>query len=90
MRYRIIKCLYYHLHFINRCKLKTLKWQTAAVDEIDEDGEKLMSTDTEEDSIHITENEEDRLFRQRNVVTPVKTTTGVVQPSVADIVNRKY
>ena len=49
-----------------------------------------MSTDTEEDSIHITEDTEDRLFWQRNLVTPVKATTGVVKPSVADLVNRKY
>ena len=49
---------------------------TTAV-EINEDGEKEMSTETEEDSIHITEDAEDRLFWQRNLVTPVKATTGV-------------
>ena len=62
---------------------------TTAV-EIDEDREKLMSTETEEDSIHITEDAEDRLFWQRNLVTPVKATTGVVKPSVADLVNCKF
>ena len=49
-----------------------------------------MSTDTEEDSIHITEDMEDGLFWQHNLVTPVKATTGVVKPSVADLVNCKY
>ena len=59
--------------------------------EIDEHNEKLMCTESEEDSNNMTDDDlEDSVFLQRNLVTPVKEAASVVKPSVADLVNCKY
>ena len=62
---------------------------TAAV-EFNQDGDKLMSTFTGEDSVYMSGDPEVGLLWKHNLVTPDKATTRVIVPTVADLVNRKH
>ena len=49
-----------------------------------------MSTIADEDSVNMNEDPDVGLLWKHNLVTPDKATTGVIVPTVADLVNRKY